>query len=227
MKKGCIVVAGGKGLRMGGEIPKQYLEIGGKPILVRTVDALRAYDGDMFIVVAVPESDLTFVRELLSIGQEEHHISIVAGGETRTESVLNALSAMPRDIDRIGVHDGVRPFVDEQLLSRLFGDKAAVVIPIVPCTDSVRLNIEGTYVPVDRSEVALVQTPQVFDASVLRMAYDEYIDRGGTTTFTDDASLVGALLEIPPSVVPGSEYNIKITTPKDMILGEWIASKAD
>lgn len=226
MKRGCIIVAGGKGLRMGGDVPKQYMAIEGLPILVRAVRALRVYDGDMFITIAVPRDDIEYVEALLQTHLDtQHSILVVGGGETRTQSVRRGLEAMPMDVVRIGVHDGVRPFVGRDMLARLFASTALSVIPIIPCTDSVRMREGDSYCPLDRSMIALVQTPQVFDASVLRKAYGAYEEDG--TTFTDDASLVESVLSIPPSTVWGDELNIKITTPKDMILGQWIASIRD
>ena len=211
---------------MGGDIPKQYMEIGGVPILMHTVQALRAYDSDMIIVIAVPRSDIAYVTDLLRRFHGDYHSAlVVAGGETRTDSVCRGLEAMPDDIDRIGVHDGVRPFVSHAMLTRLFDTIAPSVVPIIPCADSVRLKGDSPgYKSLDRSLIALVQTPQVFDAKALRKAYRLYREQGCKVTFTDDASLVEGILGIVPSTVDGDELNIKITTPKDMILAAWIAS---
>lgn len=229
MKRGCVIVAGGKGLRMGGDIPKQYMEIGGTPILMRTVRALKAYDSEMFVTIAVPKDDVEYVTELLRRHLGNHSsILVVAGGATRTDSVHQGLQAMPEDIDRIGVHDGVRPFISGEMLARLFETDNVSVIPIIQCTDSVRLKGDDeSYKPLDRSLIGLVQTPQVFEAQILRKAYKLYYEQGNEMTFTDDASLVEGLLGIMPSTVEGDELNIKITTPKDMILGTWIASIRD
>lgn len=135
---------------------------------------------------------------------------------------------MPDDVVRVGVHDGVRPFVSPEMLARLFETNEPSVIPVIPCTDSVRLKGEDdSYRPLDRSLIGLVQTPQVFDAETLRRAYRSYDEQRDKATFTDDASLVEGLLGITPKTVEGDELNIKITTPKDMILGAWIASIRD
>lgn len=229
MKRGCVIVAGGKGLRMGGDIPKQYMEIGDLPILMRTVQALKAYDSDMLISIAVPKDDIAYVDELRRRYLSNHGaVLIVGGGETRTDSVHQGLMAMPDDVVRVGVHDGVRPFVSPEMLARLFETNEPSVIPVIPCTDSVRLKGEDDgYRPLDRSLIGLVQTPQVFDAETLRRAYRSYDEQRDKATFTDDASLVEGLLGITPKTVEGDELNIKITTPKDMILGAWIASIRD
>lgn len=226
MKKGCIIVAGGKGVRMGGALPKQYMEIAGVPILMRTLRAFRSYDEHLKVVVCVPADDIEIVQGMVSrhIGDMQY-IYIVSGGETRTCSVLNGLSAMPADVGRIGVHDGVRPFVTPDMLDRLFGHSAPAVIPLVPCTDSVRLHDGGYHRTIDRSLIGFVQTPQVFDAGLLRSAYKLYMEQGNGTTFTDDASLVETLTGVKVATVVGDELNIKLTTPKDMILGEWIATQ--
>lgn len=111
------------------------------------------------------------------------------------------------------------------MLDRLFGHSAPAVIPLVPCTDSVRLHDGGYHRAIDRSLIGLVQTPQVFDAGLLRSAYKLYMEQGNGTTFTDDASLVETLTGVKIVTVVGDELNIKLTTPKDMILGEWIATQ--
>lgn len=226
MKRGAIIVAGGKGLRMGGDLPKQYLKIGGIPILARTVRAFQSYSPDIVIVLSVPADNIDFVQELLSTHCPiTERIIVTSGGESRTESVYNGIQAIPHDIERIAIHDGVRPFVSPALLDRLWADSSPSVLPMIPCTDSVRLRDTERYRPLDRSLVGLVQTPQVFDAATLRQAYA--LSLSSTASFTDDASLVEALVGIPPTSVQGDELNIKITTPKDLVLAEWIARTTD
>ena len=221
---GCIVVAGGKGTRMGSDIAKQFMSIEGVPVFIHTLIHLSAYDRDMFMVLVIPshieESKVMAVmREYITDEILLAHISIVHGGPTRSESVYNGLCAIPDEIERVGVHDAVRPFVRKEMLKRLYESQGNAVIPIIPVIDSLRLLGEGgNSIVLDRSKVVGVQTPQVFDRVIIKDAYDSYIDRlkSGDISFTDDASLYTTYTGNDPILVDGDIDNIKITTPKDM-----------
>ncbi|MBP5705037.1 MAG: 2-C-methyl-D-erythritol 4-phosphate cytidylyltransferase [Paludibacteraceae bacterium] len=222
MDRFVIIVAGGSGLRMGTEIPKQFLPIAGKPILLRTIDAFRnAVDG-IKIVVCLPATHFDYWEKCCKEnGFDTHDITIVEGGKTRFHSVLNGLNTIKADGDAlVGVHDGVRPFASAEMINRLFdaAEKDKAVVPVVDSVDSVRiLSQNGENSQIDRRMVKLVQTPQVFDLQLLKKAYGV----GFIETFTDDASVVeysGHKI----SLVEGCRENIKITTPMDLAIAEFI-----
>lgn len=220
MKKHIIIVAGGKGLRMGGEIPKQFLPICGKPVLMRTLEAFHAYDSAIHIVLVLPVSQQAYWKELCA----EYHFALLHdvadGGETRFHSVMNGLAKIEGE-GLVGVHDGVRPFVSQEVIARCYEEAAAkkAVIPVIGVVETVRQLVDGESVTVPRDQYKLVQTPQVFDLALLRKAYhQEYTDM-----FTDDASVVEALGE-KVHLVEGNRENIKLTTPFDLKLAELLCS---
>ena len=218
MKKYIIVVAGGKGLRMGGDIPKQFIPIKGKPVLMRTLEAFHAYDAAMELILVLPVDHQPYWKTLC----EEYHFTlphrIANGGETRFHSVQNGL-ALVDDMDGVvGVHDGVRPFVAQSVIDVCYAEAALgkAVVPVIDVVETVRHiigNEESETVP--RSNYKLVQTPQVFPVSLLKRAYQQtYIPH-----FTDDASVVEAL-GCSVSLVQGNRENIKLTTPFDLKVAE-------
>ena len=220
MKKHIIIVAGGKGLRMGGEIPKQFLPICGKPVLMRTLEAFHAYDSAIHIVLVLPVSQQAYWKELCA----EYHFAlphdVADGGETRFHSVLNGLAKIEGE-GLVGVHDGVRPFVSQEVITRCYEEAAEkkAVIPVIGVVETVRHLVDDESVTVPRDQYKLVQTPQVFDLALLRKAYhQEYTDM-----FTDDASVVEALGE-KVHLVEGNRENIKLTTPFDLKLAELLCS---
>ena len=220
MKKHIIIVAGGKGLRMGGEIPKQFLPICGKPVLMRTLEAFHAYDSSIHIVLVLPVSQQVYWKELCA----EYHFAlphdVADGGETRFHSVMNGLVKVEGE-GLVGVHDGVRPFVSQEVIARCYEEAAVkkAVIPVIGVVETVRQLVDGESVTVPRDQYKLVQTPQVFDVALLRKAYhQEYTDM-----FTDDASVVEALGE-KVHLVEGNRENIKLTTPFDLKLAELLCS---
>lgn len=220
MKNNVIIVAGGKGLRMGSDLPKQFIPIGGKPVLMRTIEAFYNFDNDINIILVLPLSHQDYWAQLC--GEYNFTIShkIAAGGETRFHSVKNGLALIEGGI--VGVQDGVRPFASEEMIRRCF-DAArdlSAVVPVIDSTDSLRcVKGDGKSEIIDRSRIRLVQTPQVFHADVLKKAYEtEYKD-----TFTDDASVVESMgTEV--HLVKGEVTNIKITTPLDLKIGELLVS---
>jgi len=218
MKKHIIIVAGGKGLRMGGEIPKQFLPIGGKPVLMRTIEAFHLYDNTIHVVLVLPVSQQAYWRELCKKYSFELPHEVADGGETRFHSVMNGLALVEGE-GLVGVHDGVRPFVSQEVITRCYeeaGTKKAV-IPVIGVVETVR-RLEGTdSVTVPRDQYKLVQTPQVFDVALLQRAYQQKY----TEMFTDDASVVEALGE-KVSLVEGNRENIKLTTPFDLKLAEML-----
>lgn len=216
MKRYAVIVAGGKGLRMGSELPKQFLCIGGRPILMHTLEAFHRFDEAMQLILVLPHDHQPLWHKLC----EEHAFSLphllADGGETRFHSVKNGLAQITED-GVVAIHDGVRPFVSKEVLERCF--TAAVtrkaVLPVIPIVDTVReLTAEGS-LTVDRNAYKLVQTPQVFNVTLLKAAYEQPF----TPFFTDDASVVEALGR-QITLVEGNRENIKITTPFDLKIAE-------
>lgn len=218
MKKHIIIVAGGKGLRMGGEIPKQFLPIGGKPVLMRTIEAFHLYDNTIHVVLVLPVSQQAYWRKLCKKYSFELLHEVADGGETRFHSVMNGLALVEGE-GLVGVHDGVRPFVSQEVITRCYAEAVTkkAVIPVIGVVETVR-RLEGTdSVTVPRDQYKLVQTPQVFDVALLQRAYQQKY----TEMFTDDASVVEALGE-KVSLVEGNRENIKLTTPFDLKLAEML-----
>ena len=218
MKKHVIIVAGGKGLRMGGDIPKQFLPICGKPVLMRTIEAFYAFDNQIHVVLVLPVSQQPYWNELCKTYEFSLHHDIADGGETRFHSVLNGL-ALIEDDGLVGVHDGVRPFVSQEVIARCYAEaeQKKAVIPVIGVVETVRYLTDDGSETVPRDQYKLVQTPQVFDVALLKKAYrQDYAD-----VFTDDASVVEALGE-KVYLVEGNRENIKLTTPFDLKLAEML-----
>ena len=220
MKKYVIIVAGGKGLRMGGEIPKQFLPIGGKPVLMRTVEAFYQAEAEIGIVLVLPHEQQDYWQELCHQYDFQIPYILADGGQTRFHSVQNGLRMIPdgeADV-LVAVHDGVRPFVSAQVIQTCFDEAArqGAVVPVLDMVDSVRrLSDDGGSKAEDRSRLKLVQTPQTFRADILKKAYSQDF----TELFTDDASVVEAS-GVFVSLVQGNRENIKITTPFDLKIAE-------
>jgi 2-C-methyl-D-erythritol 4-phosphate cytidylyltransferase len=216
MKKHIIIVAGGKGLRMGGDIPKQFLPVCDKPVLMRTLEAFHVYDASIHLILVLPVSQQAYWKQLCEEYQFNLAHEIADGGETRFHSVKNGLALVKED-GLVGVHDGVRPFVSQEVIARCYDEALSLkaVIPVVGVVETVRHLTEGGSETVPRDQYKLVQTPQVFDVALLRRAYEQTY----TDMFTDDASVVEALGE-KVYLVEGNRENIKLTTPFDLKLAE-------
>lgn len=213
MKRYAVIVAGGQGVRMGADRPKQFLEIGGKPILRHTLERFLAFDPEIEVIVVLPEAQKAWWRDYCRQNGFLQRYSMVSGGITRFHSVQNALKYVGED-GVVAVHDGVRPLVRRALLERTFeaAQQWQAVVPAVPVVESMRkMEGETDSVPVKRDGMLLVQTPQVFDAGVLKNAYRQAF----STAFTDDASVVEAS-GVPVHIIPGDRINLKITTPEDL-----------
>ena len=221
----AIIVAGGKGLRMGADLPKQFLPIGGRPVLMHTLEAFKRALPDIRLILVLPVAQQDFWRELCYRHAFTLPHTIADGGETRFHSVLNGLrmiNVSDNSKSLVGVHDGVRPFVSVEVIRRCYetARQHAAVVPVVPVVETIR-KLEGDDSrTVDRSRYRLVQTPQTFHLSLLRLAYEQpYCD-----AFTDDASVVEALGH-PVTLVEGNRENIKITTPFDLTIAEALLAK--
>ena len=223
MKTIAVIVAGGSGTRFGAEVPKQFLSLGGKPILMRTIEAFdqALTDGDHEIVVTLPADQMALWRELCERYAFNVPHRVVQGGETRWHSVKNALGSIgdPAGVDVIAVHDGVRPLASKALICRTLeaARSTGAAIPVVTLNDSVRQVDGDASHALDRSSLRAVQTPQAFDARLLLEAYGQTFD----PTFTDDASVVERYGH-GVTLVDGDPQNLKITRPMDLDLAEYL-----
>lgn len=209
-----VIVAGGKGLRMGADIPKQFLCVGGRPILIRTLERFREYDAGLQIVLVLPHEQQAYWADLCRQYGFSIDFTLADGGPTRFHSVLNGLQKVAPDAALIAVHDGVRPYVSTEVIGRCFDEAArsGAVVPVVDVVETLRhLDSDGTSHTVPRSEYVRVQTPQVFEAQLLRRAYAQPFSE----RFTDDASVVESTGHAV-ALVAGNVENIKITTPNDL-----------
>ena len=218
-KYSAVIVAGGKGYRVGGELPKQFLPISGKPMLMHTINAFYLFNKEMRIIVVLPEEFVSLWQQLCSDHNFVINHKIVVGGETRFHSVKNGLNEVATE-EIVAIHDGARPFVSPELIQTCYNeafDSQCGVIPVVDEVNSVRrLTNNGSEI-IDRSQLKLVQTPQVFPAHLLKSAYELDYD----SSYTDDAS-VAEKYGVDIKLVPGEYTNIKITTSLDIILAEQI-----
>lgn len=212
MKHTVIIVAGGKGLRMGGDLPKQFIPLQGKPVLMHTLEVFYQWDASADLLLVIPEEHNAYWQMLCKELPFQIPHQVVFGGETRFHSVRNGLCKVKGD-GLIAVHDGVRPFVTYDVISSCFtiAEAFGAAIPVVPMIESVREINGGESHPFDRNRLCIVQTPQVFRAEWLRDAYEQPYDE----KFTDDASLVEAIGHTI-RLVDGNRENIKITTPMDL-----------
>lgn len=223
MHRYAIIVAGGKGERMGENTPKQFLELKGKPILMHTIEKFKSTFQDIEIILALPENQIDFWEELCVL----HHFPfspkrVVKGGKTRFKSVKNAL-AQVTEKGTVAIHDGVRPLVSSETLISCFetAEEKGNAIPVVDVVDSLRhvSKQEGTNNAVTRSYYKAVQTPQCFNSELILKAYKQEFN----PAFTDDASVVEKMGETINLVV-GNTENIKITTQQDLLLAEALLS---
>ena len=249
MEDYIIIVAGGKGLRMGSDIPKQFLPIGGKPVLMRTIERFREYSPTLQIILVLPKAQQDYWKELCLKHNFTVAYQLADGGETRFHSVQHGLALIPDETEGVvGVHDGVRPFPSIDVIRRCYDTarEKKAVIPVIPVVETLRQIIskddrinrtaeqteEGgkvlqSYSPcnkisqtVPRNEYRLVQTPQTFDIQLLKAANRQPYNDG----FTDDASVVESYGHAI-TLVEGNRENIKITTPFDITIAEALLQK--
>jgi len=223
-QKYIIIVAGGKGTRMGAEIPKQFLILNEKPVLMHTLESFFNYDETIKIILVLPEEQQKYWNELCEKFDFNINHQIVSGGETRFHSVKNGLDIITEKNVIIGIHDGVRPLVSIDVIGRCF-DKAAetgVAFPVIPVLETLRKKTEEGSITVNRADYCLVQTPQVFHSEIIKKAYQQEF----SGAFTDDVSVLETRHATSLQVyeVEGSRENIKITTPIDLIIAESIST---
>lgn len=210
-----IIVAGGKGLRMGSDIPKQFLPIGGKPVLMHTIERFHHFSEALQIILVLPKAQQAYWHGLCEQYQFDVPYLLADGGETRFHSVQHGLALIPDDAQGVvGVHDGVRPFPAIDVIRRCYDTArtAKAVIPVTPVVETLRHITEGTK---PRGDYRLVQTPQTFDIQLLKAANR----RPFSEAFTDDASVVESYGHAI-TMVEGNRENIKITTPFDLAIAE-------
>ncbi len=199
---------------MGGDLPKQFILINGMPIMGHTLRRFAAFDPGMELIVVLPEAWISFwTEERLKYSLPEH--KIVAGGEERFHSVLNGINAVSNSTNLIAVHDAVRPCVGLETIERCFAkaNEKGAAIPVLKLVNSLRkVDVNGS-VSVDRSSYRSVQTPQVFQADMLRKSYQQ----GFSSDFTDDASVVEKAGHVV-HLVEGNTENIKATNQQDLVL---------
>lgn len=217
----CIIVAGGNGSRMGTELPKQFLLIAGIPVLMHTIRNFYDFDPSLQLVMVLPEAEIINWTKLCDQYKFSIPHQVIAGGDSRFQSVKNGLSLVSK-CNLIAIHDGVRPLVSHETVARCFdcADHNGAAIPVLPVNESLREGTMDESVPVDRSRFYLVQTPQIFKASIIQDSYNQsYIPE-----FTDDASVVehsGTAVQM----VLGNRENIKITFPEDIEIAELFLKK--
>ena len=214
-----IIVAGGHGTRMGSDIPKQFLKIGGKPILMWTIERFYHYDKNIHLIVVLPKDQQEYWRKLCKDYAFDIPHDIADGGASRFESSKNGLSLIPDDAEGlVGFHDGVRPFVSPETIGRCIemAEEEYTAIPVMPVTCSLRhIDPRGGGFNVDRSLYREIQTPQVFDINLARQAYNQ----PERPQFTDDSSVVESL-GCKVALVDGNREKIKITSPFDLVIAE-------
>lgn len=224
-----IVTAGGTGSRMGAPVPKQFIMLSGRPVLQITIERFVSAVPDIKVITVLPEDYIPVWKQTCYDRNFAVPQSIVHGGFTRFHSVRNALEKVP-DGSLVAIHDGVRPFISRGRILSLFdlAEEFSAVVPVVPCVDTLRpmARVQDRNVlkrtddaPVDRSRVFAVQTPQIFHSEIIRSAYAQPYD----TSFTDDAS-VAEKAGVDVVYTDGDRFNIKLTTPDDLLLAEALLS---
>lgn len=216
VKKYCVIVAGGSGQRMRSSVPKQFLLLEGRPLLMHTIERFSTFDEHIALIVVLPEEHIPLWQSLVT----EHSFGIshrvVPGGEERFHSVKAGLGAVDEE-SLAAIHDGVRPLVSHDTIWRCFADaeEFGSAIPFIEPADSVRLLAGYDSRPFPRGEVRLIQTPQVFNSRLIKRAYDRPFD----PSFTDDATVAEAS-GVTIHLTHGNRENIKITTPEDLLVAQ-------
>lgn len=216
MNRYALIVAGGSGSRMGTVIPKQFLELAGKPVLMHTIEKFRKFESSIRIIVVLPEDHIGLWHELTDKYSFPVSHNIVSGGATRFESVKNGLQLI-KSRGYVAIHDGVRPLVSHDTILRCFteAEKYGNAVPVTSPDDSLRLITDQGNIPVNRHHLRLIQTPQVFDTELIKKAYQQDY----SPEFTDDATLLEKTGE-SIRLVEGNRENIKITNPGDLVVAE-------
>ena len=223
MQKYVVIVAGGSGTRMKREIPKQFIPVAGKPILMHTLEAFQKADASIRIILVLPESQVLGWKSLCAQYNFELPHQITHGGDSRFQSVKNGLAQIKDFTGLVAIHDGVRPLISTHIISESYrvAESKGNAIVAVPLKDSIRWAKGSENKVQDRSEYQLVQTPQTFQVALIKTAFDTDYD----TAFTDDATVLEATGE-KINLIEGDYRNIKITTPEDLIVAEAFLANA-
>jgi 2-C-methyl-D-erythritol 4-phosphate cytidylyltransferase len=226
MKVSVIIPAAGLGTRMGRSTPeregisrKQFMLLNNSPILVHTIRKFVSSPLISEIVVALREDDLAWAQDLFRAQQFSKSVRTVAGGESRQQSVENALATIGDDTELVAVHDAVRPFIEISVIEKVVNEAAetgAAIVGIVPVDTVKQVHRNKVRATLPRERLILTQTPQVFQLKILRQAFEKA--RLDLFIGTDESSLVERLEQVEVSVVLGTDRNIKITKPSDMEL---------
>lgn len=218
MHQSVLIVAGGSGLRMNSNIPKQFLLIRNMPILMHTIIKFKTYNESIDVRIVIPEAQISFWKDLCLKYHFKIKHQIISGGENRFHSVKNGLSSIQED-GLIAIHDGVRPLVSKNTIQRCFSaaEKSGAAIPVVDVIDTLREQKAGNSYTVNRANYKIVQTPQVFKNQIILKAYEQDF----CESFTDDASVVESM-GTQITMVDGNVENIKITKPTDIKIAEAI-----
>ncbi len=216
-----IIVAGGSGSRMGSSIPKQFLEIAGKPVIVHTIEKFLLFDPGIELIMVINPSYLNTWDKLAGKYNLTKNCKVTPGGKTRFHSVKNGLMFV-RHESLIGIHDAVRPLISVETIRNLYKQAAIYgnAIPAVPVNETVRETFGSSNRMIDRSTLKLIQTPQVFLYSIVNKAYETIY----SSDFTDDASVVEKS-GVDLNLIDGDFYNIKITTPEDIEIAKSLLSQ--
>ena len=215
-----IIVAAGRGTRMGSETPKQFLLLGGRPLIMHSIEAFNRFDPAITIVLVLPAEYMDEWENLKKVYSFDIKHFTTSGGETRFNSVFKGLAQLPA-AGIVGIHDGARPLIKEDTIERLYetARKKDNAVPYILPSDSVRIERKDTSVMIDRSSLRMIQTPQVFNTALIREAYRcKY-----SPSFTDDAA-VFEKAGYKINLVEGQESNIKVTKPEDLALAEVLLS---
>lgn len=216
-------MAGGSGSRMQSSLPKQFMILGGEPVVARTINTFYEALPGAEIVVVLPEEHIPLWRNLTARFDVAPHRT-VCGGKERFDSVKNGIKALSEEVEYIAIHDGVRALVSKRLIigTMLEVERCDAVIPVVDAVDSYRVVDGDESKVISRSQLRIVQTPQVFRSDILRRAYEQEFD----TRFTDDATVVESL-GVKITLFDGERSNIKLTTPEDMIYAEAMLQQSE
>jgi 2-C-methyl-D-erythritol 4-phosphate cytidylyltransferase len=218
MDEYAVIVAGGSGSRMHSKLPKQFIEIGGLPILMHTINQFKNYSSNLKIILVLPDYQIDTWKILCAKFKfDDSKIVVVSGGATRFQSCKNGILALKSDEAIVAIHDGVRPFVSNEIIKKGYelAYETGTAVCCVVSKDSARYVESFTNYALDRNRLKLIQTPQIFELKILKKAYSVIENE----TFTDDASVVESA-GFPINLYDGDYKNIKITTQEDLYLAE-------
>lgn len=223
-EKVVVIVAGGTGTRMKSDMPKQFLELNGLPIIIHTIQKFLDYNPKIDVIVVVHKDYLDYLRSLLSQHLPAANIRITEGGATRFDSVHRGLSLITNSEALVAIHDAARPLVSTQTIRTCFDEASSVgnAVPVIALTESLRQFTDHGNKAVDREAYKIVQTPQCFRFTEIFAAFAN----GFQSTFTDDATVLEASGK-KINLVPGNPENIKITNPQDLHLASFLLDRKD